>query len=152
RFNIVRHAALAFTIADGRSDAGGLAQSAKSISIHDDLFDDIDRASWDPGASSWMFYLGTCPDCRPIRDISIRHVTVVSTNDSFLFLGTSGNPVRNLVFSDNILQNGRYGLVGCGMSGIKTIKQCAPGAALAGNLVVGGSDSDLPGKNFFPPS
>jgi hypothetical protein len=150
RFNIVRHGAVALSIADVPSDAGGLAQSSQFISIHDDLFDDINRVEWDTGASSWMFYFGACPSCQPVHDVTMTHLTVVSTNSSFLFFGNSAsNPVTNLSYTENIQQYGLYGVMGCGTS---TLATCAPGAAFTGNLIVGGSSSSFPSGNSFPNS
>jgi len=151
RFNIVRHSAVAMGIANARSDAGGLSRGAQFISIHDDLFDDIDRLKWSSGASSWMFYLGACTACLPLHDIAMTHLTVISTNSSFLFFGDT-NRVNNLAFTNNILQNGLYGAAGCGPSGLDTLRTCAPGASFTGNLVVGGKADIYPENNAFPPA
>jgi putative Ig domain-containing protein len=150
RYNIVRHGAVALSIADAPSDAGGLAQSSQFISIHDDLFDDINRVEWDTGASSWMFYFGACPSCQPVHDVTMTHLTVVSTNSSFLFFGNSAsNPVTNLSYTENIQQYGLYGVDGCGTS---TLATCAPGAIFTGNAIVGGSSTSFPDGNSFPAS
>jgi hypothetical protein len=152
RFNIVRHAAVALGIADAPSDQGNLAQSSQFISIHDDLFDDINRVEWDTGASSWMFYLGACARCQPVHDVTMSHLTVISTNQAFLFLGfKTNNPLKNLTYTDNIQQNGLYGLDGCGTS-LVTMNTCASGVNFTGNVIVGGNSTNYPGRNEFPPT
>jgi Putative Ig domain len=151
RFNIVRHGATALTIADAPSDAGGIARSSQFISIHDDLFDDIDRVKWNPGASSWMFYFGACPQCAPVHDVTMDHLTVVSTNSSFVFMGNhNAKPVTNFAFTENILQNGLYGVDGCGAPSLTTLETCANGAHFSGNVIVAGKPANFPGSNAFP--
>jgi hypothetical protein len=153
RYNVVRHAATAFTIADTPSDTGALAQSSQFISIHDDLFYDINRSKWSPAMASFMFYFGTCPACKPVHDVTITHLTIISTNSSFLFFGNSPyNPVKNLVYAENLQQNGLYGITGCGSSPLLSLKNCAPGATFTGHIIVGGTAASFPGMNSYPPS
>jgi hypothetical protein len=153
RFNIVNHAATAFTIADVPSDTGALAQSSQYVSVHDDLFEDINRAEWNTGSSSWMFYFGACASCQPVHDVTMTHLTVISTNSSFLYLGNSpSNPVKNLVYTQNLQQNGLYGINGCGTTPVESLNTCAPGANFTGHVIVGGTASKFPGTNSYPPS
>lgn len=152
RFDIVRHAANAIGIATALSDAGGAAQSAQFISIHDDLFEDIDRVKWDTGASGWTFYLGACPTCQPIHDVSMWNLTVISTNNAFLFFWNTGNPIKNFAYTNNIQQNGLYGVDGCGTTSLVTLSTCAPGSTFANNVIVGGKGSSYPANQAFPAS
>jgi hypothetical protein len=152
RYNVVRHAAAAFTIADTPSDTGALAQSSQYISFHDDLFYDINR-KWNTGVGSFMVYFGACATCKPVHHVRLSHLTIISANSSFLYFGNSPyNPVQNLAYTHNLQQNGLYGITGCGSSPVLTLTNCAPGAIFTGHIIVGGTQAKFPGTNSFPPS
>jgi len=86
-----------------------------------------------------------------VRDIHIEHNTVIR-GGNVLTTGDAG-PVFGMVFRNNLLDHGDYGVVGSGYStGNGTMAHYFPGGILTGNVMVGGTAAYYSNHsgNFFP--
>jgi len=142
RYNIIRHAGAGIYIFDALSDAGGLAQQAKRYSIHDNLLDDINESYAGSGTGrAILFRIAGSTRFNPPRDVSIQHNTglEVGSNSGFLSLDTSPEaPVENLTFKDNLVLQGKYGILGCkARYGKAVLENCTKGLSFTNNVVVG---------------
>lgn len=144
RYNIIRHAGAAFTIFNAPTDQGAISQGSQRISVHDNLFDDIDAAKW--GGDSRLFVIGTCPQCPVVQDVSIRHNTATDGPKSFLFVhDPAAHKIPRFVFSDNIVPHGKYGVLGCGATVPEVLDSCFDTPVFQKNLVIG----DI-GRKIYP--
>lgn len=155
RYNIIRHAGAGIYVFDARSDTGGIAQPAKRYSIHDNLFDDINEVYADSGTGRGiLFRLAGSTRFSPPRDILIQHNTGLAGNSSFgfLFLDTSPDaPIVNLAFKDNLISNGKNGVLGCkGHNGVSVLENCVQNLSFTGNVLMETTESTLSG-NFSSP-
>ena len=75
--------------------------------------------------------------------------TIIHTNSSVLY--AYGAAMSGLVYTNNISQHHRYGIMGDGATtGIPTITRYFPGATVRCNVLAGGSASLYPTPNAFP--
>lgn len=143
RNNIIRHAANGFTVGNFPSDQGAIAQPTGRISVHDNLFLDIDGEKWH--GDGRLFFIGTCPQCQVVHDVTIRHNTATEGPKSFLFVHDPAHiPMRNFVFSENIVPHGKYGIAGCEPSASAVLDRCFAAPVFTRNLIVG----DLGRQNY----
>jgi len=155
RYNIIRHAGAGIYIFDAASDAGGLAQQAKRYSIHDNLLDDINESYAGSGTGrAILFRIAGSTRFNPPRDVSIQHNTglEVGSRSGFLSVDTSPEaPVENLTFKDNLVLQGKYGILGCKAHyGKAVLEGCVQEPVFTGNVLVDAGDSNLVG-NFLTP-
>ena len=161
RYNIIRHAGAGIYIFDSPSDAGGIAQPAKGYSIHDNLLDDIHEQYAGSGTGRGiLFRIAGSARFHPPRDIQIHHNTGLAGNSSFgfLFLDTTPDaPVVNLSLKDNLVSNGKHGLLGCkGHYGVQVLENCVQNLSFVGNVIVGAggeypeSNTHSHGKHLYP--
>src|SRR6185437_8201874 len=107
------------------------------------------------------FQLSFCPNCTPIRDVLIDHVTMLLTSPRmFMVLGAPlGSPIQNLTFTNNIVSSppglaitGTGAKAPCGFQGNaarERLKSCVAPLRFEGNALVGTNDN-WPRGNFFP--
>jgi hypothetical protein len=163
RYNQISHAASGVVIAEAAYEQGPPKLEAR-ISIHDDLFDDLSPAYYygDTSVVAGMaFQLSFCPNCTPIRDVLIDHVTMLLTSPRmFMVLGAPlGSPIQNLTFTNNIVSSppglaitGTGAKAPCGFQGNaarERLKSCVAPLRFEGNALVGTNDN-WPRGNFFP--
>jgi hypothetical protein len=137
--NVVRHSASGIYILG--HDDNGPSESAKRIHIANNLFDDIGGAAWGGGGTLLQLIGGA-------SDVVVDHNTAFHTYNVIMAEG----PVHpRFVFSNNIVQQNQYGIIGTGAGpGLPTLSTYFPGAVVIGNVIVGGDESSYPAKNFFP--
>jgi hypothetical protein len=139
----------------------GTAVGMSNININNNLLYNIGGSS---GGTLFQIlgYQGV-----PIQNLSITNntgilpATAPTTGEAVMFDaetssgGNSSDAVNGLVFSNNVLSNGLYGIFGSGQgTGNAALSYFAPGGSFSGNVLIGGSAgsySSYPG-NYFPTS
>jgi hypothetical protein len=162
RYNLVRHVGAGFQIANALSDNGGVQLDGQRYSIHDVLIDDMDGKKYNGGS---LFAQVSVEAGAPLlQNVTINHVTAFPSS-TMLSIGdrvaTSG-PMRNFVFTNNILSTGTYpvwstggGPENCAYSDkpLTTFNACFSPLNVAGNLLIGNTaaypSSAWPSKNFL---
>jgi hypothetical protein len=134
--NVVRGAGAGMTIT-GRDDTNPSAQGGRIV-VANNLFTDIDARAW--GGRGWLFLVlhGT-------RDVTIEHNTAFPTGAVM----QADPPVhRGLVFRNNLLAHGEYGIKGSGLaSGEPTLRAVLPDARVEGNVFIGTDVAPYPRGN-----
>jgi hypothetical protein len=112
RYNVIRHAngGLAILALDDIKDAAGVIRPSRrmqNISVHDNLFYDIDQSKYGGNAHEMLINNG------PI-DLSIRHNTFRGSVGAGLqvTIGASKAQGQNVTVRDNVLDEGQYGIAG----------------------------------------
>ena len=135
--NVIQH------VADGINflgfDNNAPSQQTQRILVQDNLFQDV-GGSW--GDGEWLAMNdGT-------SGVSVVHNTALQTG-SIIF--ADGRPHGTFTFTDNITPNNSYGIIGTGTgTGDQTLARYFPGAAVQGNVIIGGQAAAYPSSNFFP--
>jgi hypothetical protein len=139
--NIVRHVAAAVNLLG--IDNLQRAQQEQRILIQNNLFSDV-GGQW--GGNGRLFQV-----LDNVGNLTIDHNTGVQTGDPVV---ASGAATSGMVFTNNIVENGQYGVSGDGHYGdpMGTIAAYFPGVTMQGNAFVGASASKYPAGNFFPAS
>ena len=139
--NLVRHTAGGVNILG--TDNVNPSQRTNTITVADNVFDDLTAASW--GSGSRPFIIGDGPD-----QVTINHNTVFSTNPQVLWL--YGVPATNSFFTNNMAKHNAYGIMGNAVGfGIDSINRYFAGVNnVTANVFAGGSASKYPAGNFFP--
>lgn len=118
RYNILSHASRGVGVFEAPSDCGDQATGTNSISIHDDVLDDIDGAIWNLSSGAccetslpWEI-LNDVPPPFNVHGVSIIHTTALSlVNAAWVGTGpsfgigeqtASGGTISNLQLRDNI--------------------------------------------------
>ena len=138
--NVVRHVASVFNIL-GNDDVHP-SRTTNDITIRNNLFLDISTANWG-GAGRFMLTNGG-------GGITVDHNTVFSDGTSVLY--RDGAPVAGFVFTNNIIPDNVWAVMGTGTSpGSNTLGRYFPGYTFTANVLVGSQTGGLyPGGNFFP--
>lgn len=85
-----------------------------------------------------------------LRNVTIAHNTAFGENIAVLFDGAPGS---GLVFRDNLLTRGQYGIFGSGKGeGNGALAYYAPDALVAGNVIVAAPATQYPTNNAYPSS
>jgi glycosyltransferase involved in cell wall biosynthesis/cellulose synthase/poly-beta-1,6-N-acetylglucosamine synthase-like glycosyltransferase len=133
--NVVRDALGGINVL-GRDDPRPSGR-ARRLTIRNNLFVEI-------GERLFQLLHGT-------DEVTIDHNTAIDTGT--LLTGGDDLPHTDLVFTNNVVPNGEYGIKGSGTaSGHATLRQYFPGATVRGNVIIGGDPATLPADNFFPRS
>jgi hypothetical protein len=139
--NIVRHTGSAVNVL-GTDDAAP-SGPARRLVIRNNLFDDVNGVRWG-GAGRLLQMLNG------VADLVFEHNTCLHTGNT---ITAEGAVHTGFVFRDNIVINNEYGVTGAGTApGRRSLDAFFPGALFAGNVIVGGSASAYPSRNFFPGS
>ena len=134
--NIVRGASSAITIEGG--EAGG----GKNLTIRNNIFEDISHKKW--GGRGYFLKPSTWDG------LVVENNTVI--HDGSITIAY-GDPIKGLVFRNNIVFNNAYGFFGDGLGvGKPVIARYFPGADISYNVIVGGKLSDYGGSNYYPSS
>jgi hypothetical protein len=155
RYNRISHVSGGFQISNGLSDSGAAALAGHSYSLHDITVDDIQAAEYGgPGVFAQVSMV------RPLlHDVTINHVTAFPSN-SLLFVGdTSGTPMGNFVFTNNLMTTGAYpiwstggGTANCAYYDVPvtTVSTCfSPVTFNVNAFITGSSPSRWPAGNLF---
>jgi hypothetical protein len=137
--------------ADSNSVGGGKGPSlpAHALSIHDDIFDDLNGTTWGSEGKQFQFVNG---GTQQANTVTINHVTSTHQPGSPLLVSTCCNTSANFIFTNNIMEHGPSGIAGENTAeGTPTITGYFPGAIVSGNIIVGCCfGHPYPSGNFFP--
>ena len=137
--NIVRHVASVFNVLGNDNINASLTTNA--ITIRNNLFLDVSRASW--GGSGWFLLTSGG------RDITVDHNTVFTDGTSVVYADGAG--VVGFTFTNNIVPDNAWAIMGGGASpGNGTIGAYYPGAIIRRNVFIAGQSRIYPTDNFYP--
>jgi hypothetical protein len=122
---------------------GGGAVPANSMHIAHNVFEDVGLAT-QTGDKRVFQMIGQ------LSSMLIEHNTAFGENIIMMF---DGSPSSGLVFRNNLLLRGVYGVFGSGKGeGKPALDYFSPGAAVSGNVLIGASPTIYPSGNYFPQS
>ena len=163
RNNLIRHVGAGFQIANALSDNGGVQLDGQRYSIHDVVIDDLDGKKYN-GSGMFMQFSVTV-GAPLLQNVTIDHVTAFPSS-MMLNIGhmaATRGPIKNFVFTNNILSVGKYPVwsTGGGQGNcaffdkpLTTFNACFSGYTFASNALIGNAPafppSLWPPKNFFP--
>jgi hypothetical protein len=166
RYNLVRHVGAGLQIANALSDNGGAPLDGERYSIHDIVIDDIDGKKY--SGTSGFAQLSVSAGAPLLQNVTINHVTAFPSS-TLLNIGNTvarSGPMKNFVFTNNIVNAGAYpvwstgteGALNCAVhdSPIITLNDCFSSHIFSNNAVVAipsiAPVSTWPAHNFFPTS
>jgi hypothetical protein len=165
RYNLVRHVDAGFQIANVLSDNGGVQLDGQRYSIHDVVIDDMDAKKY--GGGGLFAQLSVGAGAPLLQNVTINHVTAFPSA-MMLNIGNmvaTNGPMRNFVFTNNILSTGTYPVWSTGGGPencayfdkpIRTLNACFSPLEFAGNLLIGNTaaypSGAWPSKNFLSPT
>ena len=139
--NIVRHSAGGVSIL-GFDDTHP-SQQTQTIAIKNNLFTDIDNEHW--GGNGYFLLINGGP-----RDIDVDHNTVIQEHASGI-AQIDGPPVLGFTFTNNVVRNNAYGIIGRDRApGNDTINAFFPAASIVGNAIADAAPDKYPRGNQFP--
>jgi hypothetical protein len=139
--NIVRHVAAGVNIL-GTDDLAP-SQRTNAITIRNNVFEDVSSARY--GGNGWFVLINSADG------VVIDHNTVLADGMSDLFV--DGPPSTGFVFTNNIMQNNAWAIMGNNTSpGNGTIATFFPGSQFFGSVIAGASPATYPSGNFYPAS
>src|SRR3984885_8563299 len=165
RYNLVRHVGAGLQIANALSDNGGAQLDGQRYNIHDLLIDDMDGKKYN-GANLFAQLSGGA-GAPLLQNVTINHATAFPSS-TMLSIGNmveTNGPIKNFVFTNNILSMGKYpvwstggGPRNCAFfdNPLTTFDACFKPDTFAGNVLMGEPtaypSSAWPPRNFFPSS
>jgi hypothetical protein len=166
RNSYIAHMGSGMQISNGLSDHGAAPVDGGRYSIHDVIFDDINGTKFD--GENVFAQVSTRAGSPVLHDVTINHVTAFPSATSF-FIGDllSETPkMRNFVFTNSILNTGRYPVWSTGTGGslncaahnspLITLNACFSSYTFSHNALLASPGdfppSTWPAPNFFPTS
>src|SRR3984885_13042053 len=165
RYNLVRHVGAGLQIANALSDNGGAQLDGQRYNIHDLLIDDMDGKKYN-GANLFAQLSGGA-GAPLLQNVTINHATAFPSS-TMLSIGNmveTNGPIKNFVFTNNILSMGKYPVWSTGGGPrncaffdkpLTTFDACFKPYTFAGNVLMGEPtaypSSAWPPRNFFPSS
>lgn len=138
--NIVRHVAAVVNIAG--FDDSDPSERTERITFRNNLFDDVDVSEYGTNAKALLVGDGAAY-------LVFDRNTIIHTNSSVLF--AYGAAMPGVVYTNNLSQHHKYGIMGDGASpGKPTIAKYFPGGVVQCNVLAGGNASLYPTPNAFP--
>ena len=138
--NIVRHVAGVVNVA-GFDDSDPTLRTER-ITFRNNLFDDVNHTVYGTNAKAMLVGDGAAA-------LVFDRNTIIHTNSAVLY--AYGDAMPGLVYTNNISQHYRYGIMGDGATtGTPAITRYFPGAVVRCNVLAGGSASLYPQPNGFP--
>ena len=138
--NIVRHVPSVVNIAG--YDDSNTAQRTEHITFRNNLFEDVNTSTY--GANPRALLVGD-----GAAYLVFDRNTIIHTNNSVL--GAYGAAMPGLVYTNNLSQHHKYGIMGDGSTtGKPTIAKFFPGGVVQCNVLAGGNASLYPTPNAFP--
>ncbi len=138
--NVVRHAGSAINVL-GMDDIRS-SQRAQRLLIQHNLFEDVSRATWGGSGRAWQLLNGA-------ESVTIDHNTAFQSHE---FVLASQAPQVAFTFTNNLVLNNEYGLIGDGCIGNGCLASFLPGAVIQRNGIIGGNAGTYPEDNVFPVS
>ena len=137
--NVVRYVSSALNIL-GTDDLRP-SQLANNFTIRNNLFEEISGAKFGGDGRLLLINGG--------RNITIDHNTVLNDGSSTVY--AYGTAVENFVFTNNIILDNKYGIMGNDSSpGTAAIDRYFPNGVFLRNIIVGASASSFPEGNYYP--
>jgi len=138
--NIVRHVASAVNIL-GTDDLQTSLQT-KRILIRNNLFDDVNAATW--GGSGRLLQM-----LDGAADVTLDHNTAFQSGEVIF---AAGLPNLRFTYRNNLTPNNQFGVAGDNTTGnpLLTLLTYFPVATFVRNVLVGGNPTKYPPDNFFP--
>jgi hypothetical protein len=138
--NIVWHAASGIYLL-GRDNSGGASGQLARVLIRNNLFYDIDGATWNGKGTLFQIINGTA-------SVTIEQNTGLQSGN---IITAEGPAHEQFAFRANLVLHNHYGITGTGTGvGLSTLKALFPGADVSGNVIVGGQRELYPPSNQFP--
>ena len=138
--NVVRHVAGVANIA-GFDDSDTTLRTER-ITFRNNLFDDVNHSAYGTNAKALLVGGGAAT-------LVFDRNTIIHTNSSVLY--AYGASMPGVVYTNNVSQHHRYGIMGSGAStGKPTIAAFFPGGVFQCNVLAGGTASLYPTPNAFP--
>ena len=138
--NIVRHVPAVVNIA-GYDDSDP-TQRTEHITFRNNLFEDVDVSAYGTNAKALLVGDGAAY-------LVFDRNTIIHTNSSVLF--AYGAAMPGVVYTNNLSQHHKYGIMGDGSSpGKPSIAKYFPGGVVQCNVLAGGTASLYPTPNAFP--
>ncbi len=137
--NVVRHVSSAVNIL-GRDNLAP-SQLTNDITIRNNLFVDVSGATYG-GVGRLLLINGG-------SNITVDHNTVFNDGASTVY--AYNGAVQNFVFTNNIMPDNQYGIMGDGKSpGNSTIAAYFPNSLFLANIIVAAPVSTFPSGNYYP--
>jgi hypothetical protein len=137
RLNVIRNTGSGIVLSGYDPQPRGLPVPMTRVTITDNIVSAIDVAPFNGDGRGFLI------NNSPI-DIVIAHNTVLdATNSAITFGGPAAEPPVRLVFRDNIISGGQYGVKGPGLGTAATLSTFIPGG-FRNNLVITGDGNGLP--------
>ena len=144
RNNVVQNSASGLNIA-GSPETHDAVTAARFL-ISNNLFTEIGNFAGTQDGRMFQLLGAT--------DVIIENNTAIHNISAGTTITFDGDPTLRLVFQDNIVTHGQYGIMGSGASeGAATLDAYAPDAAISGNVFIGASAGRYGGTyadNYFP--
>ena len=138
--NIVRHVAGVLNLSG--FDNTDPTLRTERITFSNNLFDDVNHTAYGTNAKALLVGAGAA-------SVVFDRNTIIHTNSSVLY--AYGAAIQGLVYTNNISQHYRYGIMGDGATtGLPTITRFFPGGVVQCNVLAGGPASLYPKPNAFP--
>lgn len=121
------------------------SKQTHDIVIRGNVFAGFDNQKY--GGNGYAFLILDGP-----RDITIDHNTIVQEHGGG-FIQTEGRPVPGFVFTNNVVRQNAYGVIGRDKApGNDSLNFYFPGATFTGNVIVDGDGGRYPRGNTFVPA
>ena len=145
-YNIVRHTGSGLNML--ASDSPNTSQPLQRAVVHDNLFDDINPATWGGQGRAYQFVNGQGGGI----SVKVDHNTTTTDDNAALTVGDSPGYGMGFVFTNNIVPHGSYGFFGSSQSeGTSSLAYYLQSYTATNNAIVaGGTPSKYPAGNFFP--
>ena len=139
--NVIPHSASGVNIL--AHDDNAPSQQARRMLIRNNLFEDIGGLRW--GGGGRLFQV-----VAQAADVVIDHNTAFHTGN---ILTTERGPHSGFVFTNNIVSNNEYGIIGTDTApGLRTLSAYFPDVVVRRNVIAAGPAPSYPADNFFPAS
>ena len=143
RWNVITNTPGGFNVAAWQNESGGTSIKLRRLTITNNVFDNVAQSTH--GGSRILFQL-----LGDLSDVLVAHNTGFSDDKITMFDGT---PTVRLIFRDNLLSRGKYGVFGSGHGeGSGALAYYAPDGVFANNVVIGAPVAQYPGGNYYPTS
>jgi hypothetical protein len=143
--NIVRGVAGGINILG--HDTQAVSRQARNILIRNNLFTDVDHASW--GGNGVFLQVGEAP-----ADITVEQNTILQSGNVVTAYGgtrSTPRPIHGFRFRNNIARHNQYGILGNAQGfGQPAIDVYFPDGEVSGNVFAGGPANRYPPGNVFP--
>jgi hypothetical protein len=137
--NVIQHVAGVLNVLG--TDYNYPSQPLTDVTFRNNLVLDLSHANWG-GAAQLILTSGG-------NNVTLDHNTVFTDGTSAVY--ADGNPVYGFTFTNNIIPDNAWAVMGGGQSeGNGTLAAFFPGAVFQRNIIIGASSQLYPAGNYFP--